>query len=273
MYSATFEQFWTFFFFCLFQWKKESKSKKLQDLLKICHYWKLPTLLFAIVLVFCVFSVLSGHVIHSLSLKWPPLYASHWVLSFKHSSYFPLQMMCFPKVLIWMCALQIMDIATFYRGNMPAFFTTRYVCTFNGFIAAIFNVHLEVMSFIFFIFYFCPFQNTKHYELLNYSEHGTTVDNVLYSCDFSEKASPTPPSGLVAKVQGIIRESKIMHIVCPCGESDWERVCHYLSRIYLHIYYNIYTLFIQLSPNNVSYKCYTWSFFMNVVSFQFKGEV
>ncbi|NXJ90040.1 PHF12 protein, partial [Corythaixoides concolor] len=30
-------------------------------------------------------------------------------------------------------------------------------------------------------------ENTKHYELLNYSEHGTTVDNVLYSCDFSEK--------------------------------------------------------------------------------------
>lgn len=49
-------------------------------------------------------------------------------------------------------------------------------------------------------------QNTKHYELLNYSEHGTTVDNVLYSCDFSEKASPSPPSSLVAKVQGIIRK-------------------------------------------------------------------
>uniref|UniRef100_A0A3B4WEP9 PHD finger protein 12 n=1 Tax=Seriola lalandi dorsalis TaxID=1841481 RepID=A0A3B4WEP9_SERLL len=51
-------------------------------------------------------------------------------------------------------------------------------------------------------------ENTKHYELLNYSEHGTTVDNVLYSCDFSEKASPSLPSGLVAKVQGIIRRSK-----------------------------------------------------------------
>ncbi|XP_075747169.1 PHD finger protein 12 isoform X5 [Rhipicephalus microplus] len=35
----------------------------------------------------------------------------------------------------------------------------------------------------------------KHYELLNYSEHGTTVDNVLYSCDFSDKrlqATSTP---------------------------------------------------------------------------------
>ncbi|XP_061637549.1 PHD finger protein 12 [Phyllopteryx taeniolatus] len=51
-------------------------------------------------------------------------------------------------------------------------------------------------------------ENTKHYELLNYSEHGTTVNNVLYSCDFSEKVSPSPPSGLVAKVQGIIRRSK-----------------------------------------------------------------
>ncbi|XP_028396400.1 PHD finger protein 12-like [Dendronephthya gigantea] len=28
---------------------------------------------------------------------------------------------------------------------------------------------------------------TKQYELLNYSEHGTYVDNVLYSCDFSDK--------------------------------------------------------------------------------------
>lgn len=55
-------------------------------------------------------------------------------------------------------------------------------------------------------------QNTKHYELLNYSEHGTTVDNVLYSCDFSEKASPSPPGGLVAKVQGIIRECRLTNL-------------------------------------------------------------
>ncbi|XP_075445350.1 PHD finger protein 12 isoform X3 [Ascaphus truei] len=48
-------------------------------------------------------------------------------------------------------------------------------------------------------------ENTKHYELLNYSEHGTTVDNVLYSCDFSEKTVPTPPSSIVAKVQGVIK--------------------------------------------------------------------
>lgn len=52
-----------------------------------------------------------------------------------------------------------------------------------------------------------PPQNTKHYELLNYSEHGTTVDNVLYSCDFSEKTPPTPPSSIVAKVQSVISKS------------------------------------------------------------------
>ncbi|XP_063811976.1 PHD finger protein 12 isoform X3 [Pseudophryne corroboree] len=49
-------------------------------------------------------------------------------------------------------------------------------------------------------------ENTKHYELLNYSEHGTTVDNVLYSCDFSEKILPTPPSSIVAKVQNVINQ-------------------------------------------------------------------
>ncbi|KAJ8348687.1 hypothetical protein SKAU_G00272760 [Synaphobranchus kaupii] len=51
-------------------------------------------------------------------------------------------------------------------------------------------------------------ENTKHYELLNYSEHGTTVDNVLYSCDFSEKTSPSPYSSMVSKVQNIIRRCK-----------------------------------------------------------------
>jgi hypothetical protein len=29
-------------------------------------------------------------------------------------------------------------------------------------------------------------QSSQHYELLNYSEHGTTVDNVMYSCDLTE---------------------------------------------------------------------------------------
>ncbi|ELT92679.1 hypothetical protein CAPTEDRAFT_228495 [Capitella teleta] len=49
-------------------------------------------------------------------------------------------------------------------------------------------------------------ESSRHYELLNYSEHGTTVDNVLYSCDFSEKASNSPPpSKVVAQVRKIIK--------------------------------------------------------------------
>jgi hypothetical protein len=52
-------------------------------------------------------------------------------------------------------------------------------------------------------------QTTKHYELLNYSEHGTTVDNVLYSCDFSEKTVLSPkPTGIVASVRKIINKKK-----------------------------------------------------------------
>ena len=33
-------------------------------------------------------------------------------------------------------------------------------------------------------------QATGEYELLNYSDHGSVVDGVLYSCDFSDKTSP-----------------------------------------------------------------------------------
>lgn len=40
-------------------------------------------------------------------------------------------------------------------------------------------------------------QATQDYELINYSEHGTVVDGVLYSCDFSHK-SPTATNGSVS---------------------------------------------------------------------------
>ena len=51
------------------------------------------------------------------------------------------------------------------------------------------------------------FQTSKHYELLNYSEHGTTVDNVLYSCDFSDKPATTPqPTAIVASVRNLIKD-------------------------------------------------------------------
>uniref|UniRef100_A0A673WJP9 PHD finger protein 12 n=1 Tax=Salmo trutta TaxID=8032 RepID=A0A673WJP9_SALTR len=68
--------------------------------------------------------------------------------------------------------------------------------------------------------------NTKHYELLNYSEHGTTVDNVLYSCDFSEKSLPSPASGLVSKVQGIVRKTGLMPLggVMSCQPQGGPRL-------------------------------------------------
>ena len=43
-------------------------------------------------------------------------------------------------------------------------------------------------------------QVSQHYELMNYSEHGTTVDNVLYSCDFSEK-SLTPAGSALSRLR------------------------------------------------------------------------
>ncbi len=43
-------------------------------------------------------------------------------------------------------------------------------------------------------FLFCTTQTTGEYELLNYSEHGTVVDGILFSCDFSDKEpAPTNP--------------------------------------------------------------------------------
>ncbi|XP_033628339.1 PHD finger protein 12-like isoform X1 [Asterias rubens] len=53
-------------------------------------------------------------------------------------------------------------------------------------------------------------ENTRHYELINYSEHGTTADNVLYSCDFSDKVvAPSPAaSPLVKSVRNIVRKGK-----------------------------------------------------------------
>lgn len=46
---------------------------------------------------------------------------------------------------------------------------------------------------------------SRHFELLNYSEHGTTVDNVLFSCDFSDKPATTPQlSPVISAVREII---------------------------------------------------------------------
>lgn len=39
---------------------------------------------------------------------------------------------------------------------------------------------------------------------------------MLYSCDFSEKTGPSPSSGLVSKVQSIIRKSLLLFISQYC---------------------------------------------------------
>ncbi|XP_072024779.1 LOW QUALITY PROTEIN: PHD finger protein 12-like [Amphiura filiformis] len=52
-------------------------------------------------------------------------------------------------------------------------------------------------------------ETTRHYELLNYSEHGTTVDNVLFSCDFSEKnITPLPATSFVKSVRKIANKRR-----------------------------------------------------------------
>uniref|UniRef100_A0A672MWM4 PHD finger protein 12 n=1 Tax=Sinocyclocheilus grahami TaxID=75366 RepID=A0A672MWM4_SINGR len=63
-------------------------------------------------------------------------------------------------------------------------------------------------------------ENTKQYELLNYSEHGTTVDNVLYSCDFSEKMNQSPSSNLLSKkidTDGVMSCQSHDSPITPCN--------------------------------------------------------
>ena len=65
------------------------------------------------------------------------------------------------------------------------------------------------MSYILLYGYLYFLQTTRHYELLNYSEHGTTVDNVLYSCDFSEKTLSAPqPTTVVNSVRRLIQQAR-----------------------------------------------------------------
>ncbi|RWS29938.1 hypothetical protein B4U80_06651 [Leptotrombidium deliense] len=55
-------------------------------------------------------------------------------------------------------------------------------------------------------------EDAKRYELINYSEHGTTVDNVLFSCDFSEKVfnshRSSTDSTLVSCIKDVLKNSK-----------------------------------------------------------------
>ena len=65
---------------------------------------------------------------------------------------------------------------------------------------------------------------TRHYELLNYSEHGTTVDNVLYSCDFSDKSSAagSQTSSVVGNVRKLIGKGKNKEDAAPTLSPDKE---------------------------------------------------
>ena len=65
---------------------------------------------------------------------------------------------------------------------------------------------------------------TRHYELLNYSEHGTTVDNVLYSCDFSDKSSAagSQTSSVVGNVRKLIGKGKNKEDTAPTLSLDKE---------------------------------------------------
>ncbi|XP_049519208.1 PHD finger protein 12 isoform X2 [Dermacentor silvarum] len=66
----------------------------------------------------------------------------------------------------------------------------------------------------------------KHYELLNYSEHGTTVDNVLYSCDFSDKrrllAATAQPAAALAAPRHTGTRRTCGCRVNPIGAAGWE---------------------------------------------------
>ncbi|XP_030831532.1 PHD finger protein 12 isoform X1 [Strongylocentrotus purpuratus] len=54
-------------------------------------------------------------------------------------------------------------------------------------------------------------QTTRLYELINYSEYGTNVDNVIFSCDSSDKWSSNHPraSPMVRNVRKIIDKRKV----------------------------------------------------------------
>uniref|UniRef100_A0A023GGR2 Putative phd finger protein 12 n=1 Tax=Amblyomma triste TaxID=251400 RepID=A0A023GGR2_AMBTT len=80
---------------------------------------------------------------------------------------------------------------------------------------------------------------SKHYELLNYSEHGTTVDNVLYSCDFSEKR-PSAAGSISSSPAAVRSPRPVTRRTCSCranliGAAGWEgtALLHHGSHIKL----------------------------------------
>lgn len=56
-------------------------------------------------------------------------------------------------------------------------------------------------------------QSTKRYELLNYSEYGTVVDNVLYSCNYTDVAKEQEKEETDEKIELITKEEKTTEAV------------------------------------------------------------
>ena len=81
-----------------------------------------------------------------------------------------------------MLILWNLAIATLYHLDKRAFFMIRYACPHDCWN----NLNAFILASLCFIVLFL--QATRDYELINYSEHGTLVDGVLYSCDFSDKS-------------------------------------------------------------------------------------
>lgn len=54
---------------------------------------------------------------------------------------------------------------------------------------------------------------TKHYELLNYSEYGTIVDNVLYSCDYTRGLEDEVKEEKINKTTSVTKEEETSEII------------------------------------------------------------
>lgn len=54
---------------------------------------------------------------------------------------------------------------------------------------------------------------TKHYELLNYSEYGTVVDHVLYSCDCTRVLEEQIKEGKTDKVIYVTKEEETSDMI------------------------------------------------------------
>jgi hypothetical protein len=105
---------------------------------------------------------------------------------------------------------------------------------------------------------------------LNYSEHGTTVDNVLYSCDFSEKMGPPqPPPGpskfspLVKTIREIV--DKRRGVRRKMQETEEETTLSLMmARSGKVKFENMFHIPFSLSPENAPLKDIQYSVFTRI---------